>query len=222
MKSKPPLGIYIHIPFCESKCSYCNFASGVYPDSMILPYLDALRAEIQGAGSICRELGIDRGEIDSRVVDTVYFGGGTPSLLSAERIAGIIQVLKEVFDLAGNVEMTLEVNPGTVSPEKAKAHVAIGVNRVSIGMQTFQDHLLRRIGRSHSVADSIETYNLYRESGIENISLDLILGLPSQSQKEWSDNLEQVHRLNPEHISMYILEVHENTHFGKVYGPQQY
>ena len=88
-------------------------------------------------------------------------------------------------------------------------------------MQTFQDHLLRRIGRSHSVADSIETYQLYRESGIANISLDLILGLPAQSQKEWSDNLEQVHRLNPEHISMYILEVHENTHFGKVYGPQR-
>ena len=220
MKSKPPLGIYIHIPFCESKCSYCNFASGVYPDSMILPYLDALRAEIQGAGSICRELGIDRVEIDSLVVDTVYFGGGTPSLLSAERIAGITQVIKEVFVLAGNVEMTLEVNPGTVSPEKAQAHSAMGVNRVSIGMQTFQDHLLRRIGRSHSVADSIETYQLYRESGIANISLDLILGLPAQSQKEWSDNLEQVHRLNPEHISMYILEVHENTHFGKVYGPQ--
>lgn len=221
MNSKPPLGIYIHIPFCESKCSYCNFASGVYPDSMILPYLGALRAEIQGAGSICLELGIDRREILSRVVDTVYFGGGTPSLLSAERIAGIIQVLKEVFVIAENVEMTLEVNPGTVSPEKVKAHIAAGVNRVSIGMQTFQDHLLRRIGRSHSVADSIETYQLYRESGIANISLDLILGLPAQSQKEWSDNLEQVHQLNPKHISMYILEVHENTHFGKVYGPQQ-
>jgi oxygen-independent coproporphyrinogen-3 oxidase len=142
-------------------------------------------------------------------------------LLSAERIAGIIQVLKEVFVIAENVEMTLEVNPGTVSPEKVKAHIAAGVNRVSIGMQTFQDHLLRRIGRSHSVADSIETYQLYRESGIANISLDLILGLPAQSQKEWSDNLEQVHQLNPKHISMYILEVHENTHFGKVYGPQQ-
>jgi oxygen-independent coproporphyrinogen-3 oxidase len=219
MTRKPSLGIYIHIPFCESKCSYCNFASGVYPESMIQPYLNALREEIHAAGAICRELGIAQGEIDSRVVDTVYFGGGTPSLLSTERIAGIIPVLKEVFVLAGDVEMTLEVNPGTVSPEKVKAHIAMGVNRVSIGMQTFQDHLLRRIGRSHSVADSIKTYQLYRESGIENISLDLILGLPAQNQQEWSDNLEQVQRLNPEHISMYILEVHENTHFGKVYGP---
>lgn len=221
MTSKHPTGIYIHIPFCESKCNYCNFASGVYPDSMIQPYLNALREEVCGAATICRELGIDRGEPEWGVIDTIYFGGGTPSLLSADRIATLIQLLKEVFVLAGNVEITLEVNPGTVSPEKAKAHAAIGVNRVSIGMQTFQDHLLRRIGRSHSVADSIETYQLYRESGIANISLDLILGLPAQSQKEWSDNLEQVRRLNPEHISMYILEVHENTHFGKVYGPQR-
>jgi oxygen-independent coproporphyrinogen-3 oxidase len=221
MKTKFPLGIYIHIPFCESKCSYCNFASGVFPDFTIQPYLKALREEIHGAGAICRELAIDHGVFESHVVDTIYFGGGTPSLLSADRIAATVQILKEVFVLAENVEITLEVNPGTVDLEKVQAHVAIGVNRVSIGMQTFQDHLLRRIGRSHSVADSIETYQLYRESGIANISLDLILGLPAQSQKEWSDNLEQVQRLNPEHISMYILEIHENTHFGKVYGPQR-
>lgn len=221
MPGRHPLGIYLHIPFCESKCSYCNFASGVYPDSMIEPYLNALREEIHGAGAVSRELGINRGELEWGVVDTIYFGGGTPSLLSAERIAAIVQLLKEVFVLARDVELTLEVNPGTVSPEKAQAHAAIGINRVSIGMQTFQDHLLRRIGRSHSVADSIETYRLYRKSGIANISLDLILGLPVQGQKDWLDNLEQVHRLNPEHISMYILEVHENTHFGKVYGPQQ-
>jgi putative oxygen-independent coproporphyrinogen III oxidase len=185
---------------------------------MILPYLNALREESLGAPAICRELGIDQRELDLRVVDTIYFGGGTPSLLSAELIAGLIQLLKEAFVLAENVEITLEVNPGTVSPEKAKAHVAMGVNRLSIGMQTFQDHLLHKIGRSHNVSDSIETYQLYRESGIANISLDLILGLPGQSEQEWSDNLLQVHRLNPEHISMYILEVHENTHFGKVYG----
>ena len=126
MNSQPPLGIYIHIPFCESKCSYCNFASGVYPDSMILPYLDALRAEIRGAGSICRELGIDRKENLSQALSIRFTleVGHLPCFLPIGSQESS-KLLKEVFVLAGNVEMTLEVNPGTVSPEKVKAHIAM-------------------------------------------------------------------------------------------------
>ncbi|MFN8008560.1 MAG: radical SAM family heme chaperone HemW [Terriglobia bacterium] len=219
MLNHPPLGIYLHIPFCESKCSYCNFASGVYPDYMVLPYLKALKAEIKAWRTISTEMGADTRVLDSRFVDTVYLGGGTPSLLSTEALAGIIAFLREEFSLSDNVEMTLEVNPGTVSVQKIGGQISAGVNRVSIGMQTFQDFRLRKLGRSHTVADSLETFRLYRESGIRNISIDLILGLPGQTLPEWEYNLEQVHELNPDHVSLYMLEIHENTQFGKVYGP---
>jgi oxygen-independent coproporphyrinogen III oxidase len=218
---KSPLGIYIHLPFCESKCGYCNFASGVYPTSMILPYIKALHEEISSIHLICHEIGADSRLLDSMIVDTVYFGGGTPSLLPAHHIAEIMRLLKDNFLFGRDVEVTLEVNPGTVDPPKARAHRDAGVNRVSIGMQTFQNSVLGKIGRSHSVEDSIATFELYRQHGLNNISLDLILGLPGMSQREWEHNLCQVSTLNPDHISMYMLEIHENTYFGKVYGPQQ-
>ena len=188
---------------------------------MILPYIKALHEEIIAVRAVCQEMGTEPGLLDSMAVDTVYFGGGTPSLLSAQHITEIMQMLRDIFPFARNVEVTLEVNPGTVDPPRAKAHCAAGVNRVSIGMQTFQNHLLGKIGRSHSVEDSIATFDLYREHGLNNISLDLILGLPGMLQPEWEHNLHQVKMLNPDHISMYMLEIHENTYFGKVYGPLQ-
>ena len=212
-----PLGIYIHIPFCSTKCDYCNFASGVYPDSMVLPYLAALREEILGVKSLLSEFGQPL-LLDGFEVDTVYFGGGTPSQIDAKHIAGLMRLIDEVFVLSTTPEVTLEVNPGSVYPQRVTQHVQAGVNRVSIGMQTFQDEMLKNIGRSHSVADSFSTWSLYRENRISNASLDLIAGLPGQSLPDWRENLEVVERIAPEHISMYLLEIHEGTRFGTLYG----
>ncbi len=213
-----PLGIYIHIPFCSTKCDYCNFASGVYPESMVLPYLVALREEILGVKSLLAEFGQASLSPDDFEVDTVYFGGGTPSLIDAKHIAGLLRLVGEVFAMSASPEVTLEVNPGSVNPERVRQHVEAGVNRVSMGMQTFQDEMLKRIGRSHSVADSFATWSLYREAGIRNASLDLIAGLPGQSLGDWQENLQAVEEISPEHISMYLLEIHEGTRFGTIYG----
>ena len=213
-----PLGIYIHIPFCSTKCDYCNFASGVYPESMVLPYLAALREEILGVKSLLAEFGQASLPLSDFEVDTVYFGGGTPSLIDAKHIAGLLRLVGEVFAMSVCPEVTLEVNPGSVNPQRVQQHVEAGVNRVSMGMQTFQDEMLKRIGRSHSVADSFATWSLYREAGIQNASLDLIAGLPGQRLVDWQENLQAVERIGPEHISMYLLEIHENTRFGTVYG----
>ena len=213
-----PLGIYIHIPFCSTKCDYCNFASGVYPESMVLPYLTALREEVLGVKSLLAEFGQVSLPLNQFEVDTVYFGGGTPSLIDARHIGGMLRLVGEVFAMSANPEVTLEVNPGSVNPERARQHVEAGVNRVSMGMQTFQDEMLKRIGRSHSVADSFATWSLYREAGIRNASLDLIAGLPGQSLEDWQENLQAVEKISPEHISMYLLEIHESTRFGKIYG----
>jgi len=213
-----PLGIYIHIPFCSTKCDYCNFASGVYPESMVLPYLTALREEILEVKSLLVEFGQASLPVSHFEVDTVYFGGGTPSLIDARHIAALLRLVGEVFAMSASPEVTLEVNPGSVKPERARQHVEAGVNRVSMGMQTFQDEMLKRIGRSHSVADSFATWSLYREAGIRNASLDLIAGLPGQSLGDWQENLQAVEKIAPEHISMYLLEIHAGTRFGAIYG----
>jgi putative oxygen-independent coproporphyrinogen III oxidase len=213
-----PLGIYIHIPFCSTKCDYCNFASGVYPDSMVLPYLTALREEILGVKRLLVEFGQASLTVSDFEVDSVYFGGGTPSLIDAKHIAGLLRLVGEVFAMSAAAEVTLEVNPGSVNPQRVRQHVEAGVNRISMGMQTFQDEMLKRIGRSHTVADSFATWSLYREAGIRNASLDLIAGLPGQTRADWQENLQAVEEIAPEHISMYLLEIHESTRFGTIYG----
>lgn len=212
------LGIYIHIPFCSTKCDYCNFASGVYPESIVLPYLGALREEILGVKTLLAEFGQVSLPLSHFEVDTVYFGGGTPSLLDGKHIAGLLRLVGEVFAMSASSEVTLEVNPGSVDLERVEQHVEAGINRISMGMQTFQDDLLKRIGRSHSVADSFTTWSLYRKAGIRNASLDLIAGLPGQSLEHWEENLQAVEKIAPEHISMYLLEIHESTRFGTIYG----
>lgn len=185
---------------------------------MVLPYLVALREEILGVKSLLAEFGQASLSPDDFEVDTVYFGGGTPSLIDAKHIAGLLRLVGEVFAMSASPEVTLEVNPGSVNPERVRQHVEAGVNRVSMGMQTFQDEMLKRIGRSHSVADSFATWSLYREAGIRNASLDLIAGLPGQSLGDWQENLQAVEEISPEHISMYLLEIHEGTRFGTIYG----
>ena len=185
---------------------------------MVLPYLTALREEILGVKRLLVEFGEASLPLSDFEVDTVYFGGGTPSLIDAEHIAGLLRLVDEVFVMSATPEVTLEVNPGSVKPQRVRQHVEAGVNRISMGMQTFQDEMLKRIGRSHSVADSFATWSLYREAGIRNASLDLIAGLPGQSRRDWRENLQAVEKIAPEHISMYLLEIHEGTRFGTIYG----
>ena len=194
-------GIYIHIPFCRSRCSYCDFATGLYEGSLAERYVRVLVNEIQAWN-----------EIETRrVVDTIYFGGGTPSLLSAAQLARILEAVHARFEVAPASEITLEMNPGTVTREVLREFRCLGVNRASFGAQTFDDDELARLGRSHSSNEIIQTFNWLRDANFENVSFDLIAGLPGQSLAAWRRNLERSIALSPEHLSFYLLEVHQGT-----------
>ena len=196
-----PAGIYIHIPFCKSRCSYCDFATDVYRDSgAVERYVDALVAEIQNF----------RSEIPGSV-DTVYFGGGTPSLLTAEQLSRLLEAVRAKFDIAGESEITVEMNPGTVSLESLAAYRTLGVNRASFGVQSFDDHQLKLLARGHDANDARQTLRMLRKAGFSNISFDLIAGLPGQTLDDWESDLAEAISLSPEHISLYLLEIHSGT-----------
>jgi oxygen-independent coproporphyrinogen-3 oxidase len=196
-------GVYLHIPFCRSRCSYCDFATDVYRDSGAVDrYVSALSAEISAFR--------DHGEVERRI-DTIYFGGGTPSLLSPQQIARIMRAIDEVFLLQGAREVTMEMNPATVSPETLDAYCSLGINRASFGVQTFNDRDLKLLARGHDANDARQTFRMLREAGFENVSFDLIAGLPDQTMEDWKANLDQAIALSPEHISLYLLEIHSGT-----------
>jgi oxygen-independent coproporphyrinogen III oxidase len=196
-------GVYIHIPFCKSRCSYCDFATDVYRDGGVVErYVEAL----------CREISTSAGRVPAfRSVDTVYFGGGTPSLLTAEQLERILRAVREVFDFAEVAEITMEMNPATVTAESLSAYRELGVNRASFGVQTFNERDLKLLARGHDAKDAWETYRLLRGAGFENVSFDLIAGLPGQSLDDWRRNLDEAVAMRPEHLSLYLLEVHEGT-----------
>lgn len=212
------LGLYIHVPFCLSKCSYCHFASGVFPGSLIRPYFGALRREMKALPGLLQKLNADGNGVADWVIDTIFVGGGTPSLVDGQEIGQTLEWIRSTFSLAPAPEITLEVNPGTVTDDKLDRYREAGVNRISLGVQTFQDHLLKRVGRSHSVADSISTVEMCRHRGIDNLNVDLIAGLPGQTEDDWQENLSRVPALSPEHLSLYLLEIHEDAHLGKREG----
>ncbi|MCB1026029.1 MAG: radical SAM family heme chaperone HemW [Acidobacteria bacterium] len=194
-------GIYIHIPFCKSRCSYCDFATDVYRDNdSVERYVSALVTEITNS-----EL-----QITSRV-ETIYFGGGTPSLLSSNQLEKILFAIRQRFEFETNIEFTLEMNPATVSLEKLRDFKSLGVNRASFGVQTFDDRALKILARGHDSHDARSTFALLRDAGYENISFDLIGGLPNQTLKDWEKNLDEALALDPEHLSLYLLEIHEST-----------
>lgn len=193
-------GIYIHIPFCRSRCSYCDFATGLYHAELAEEYVHAVVDEIEST-TISDEFG----------VDTIYFGGGTPSLLSAAQLGAILDAVRGRFRVDEPAEITMEMNPGTISPEILRAFRVKGVNRASFGAQTFDDGELARLGRSHTVADTLKTFSDLRLAGFDNVSFDLIAGLPGQSLQRWQSNVEEALELRPEHLSFYLLEVHPGT-----------
>ena len=199
LNSMTQAGLYIHIPFCRSRCSYCDFATGLYEGELAERYVRALIDEIRSPS------------VAETSVDTIYFGGGTPSLLNPAQLDRILSVLRDRFDVDGAAEITLEINPGSISVEKLREFRSLGINRASFGVQTFDDRELAKLGRSHTAADARRTFHDLRAAGFENISFDLIAGLPGQTLAGWQRNVQEALELRPEHLSFYLLEVHSGT-----------
>ena len=198
-----PIGIYVHIPFCKSKCNYCDFCS--YPslyEARADEYVERVITEADGY----------RKEHPLRV-DTVYFGGGTPSLLTPSQLERLLKALREVFDILPDAEITLEANPGTLTEEKAKGYKALGINRISLGVQTIHEKELKSLGRIHTYGDFLTSYKLLRECGFDNISVDLMYGIPHQTTDSFAETLREIILLKPEHISAYGLIIEEGTPF---------
>ncbi len=219
-------GIYIHIPFCKSRCSYCDFATDVYRNNdAVERYVSALCREIEMsepsavAGGLTSPSDVSDDNFQPSAtadgsdlsIETIYFGGGTPSLLSATQLEKILNSLHETFSIQENIEFTLEMNPATVTLEKLKDFKSLGVNRASFGVQTFDDKALKLLARGHDANDARKTFELLRQAKFENISFDLIGGLPHQTVKDWNKNLTEALNLKPEHLSLYLLEIHEGT-----------
>lgn len=205
------LGLYISIPFCRSKCTYCNFASGVYPASEHARYVDRLIAEMAEAGAWAGRMGVEL----PRRVDTVYLGGGTPSLLAPELLMHLFKAVRAEFDLEPDAEITVECAPGQLLDEVLNALVALGVNRVSLGVQSFIDREAAGCGRHHSRAIVLEDIARLRAAGILNLNVDLIAGLPGQTLASWEKSLEVLAVTAVPHASVYMLEVDEDSRLGR-------
>ena len=201
-KNKTPLGIYIHVPFCRSKCQYCDFYSiPNKDDKQVDAYLRAVCDHIRETGPLA----------PGYKVDTIYFGGGTPSYLGPDALATILMVIRRSFDVDANAEITFEANPDSVSDNLLKRMRAEGFNRISLGVQNDNDELLKKLGRPHDYAQVVNAVQRIRKAGYKNLSLDLMYGLPGQSLNAWKDTLERVMTLAPDHISCYALKIEEGT-----------
>lgn len=198
------VALYIHIPFCKQKCFYCDFPSYARKDDLMSDYIEALLIELKE-------------KIKGYKVRSLFIGGGTPSYLNEENLRELMKVIKNI-NFVENAEKTIECNPGTVSEEKFNIMKDGGINRLSFGLQTTKNNLLKGIGRIHTFEAFKDNYNLARSVGFNNINIDMMFGLPNQSVKDWTESLEEVAKLNPEHISAYSLIIEEGTPFYKLYN----
>jgi len=205
---KKPLGLYVHIPFCVQKCKYCDFISAPADDATKKCYVDALCKEMEGYKQLTKEYRLA----------TIYFGGGTPSVLDVCLIEQILDTVKKCFSVDMAAEVTLEVNPGTASLDRLKQYRKLGINRLSIGVQSAKEEELKLLGRIHSFEDAKQTVLWAREAGFTNLSLDLMSALPGQSLESYKENVEAILSLHPEHISSYSLIVEEGTPFYELYA----
>jgi oxygen-independent coproporphyrinogen-3 oxidase len=205
------LGIYVQVPFCQTKCTYCNFHTGVFSKELYSPYVRAVCREIAEFPRLLRENKI--ADVPETVVDTVYFGGGTPSLLEPANLADIIEAIGNSFP-SRLEEVTLEADPETISAEKAAAWREAGFNRISMGVQSFDDAELRGAGRMHRRADVFQATKILRDAGFSNLSFDLIAGLPHQTDRSWQESVEHLLELRPEHVSIYMMEIDEGSRLG--------
>ena len=195
------VGIYVQVPFCQTKCTYCNFHTGAFSRSLYAPYVDA----------VCREI---RSAQRGLTADTVYIGGGTPSLLDPAHLERILAAIRDAFGGNWN-EATLEADPETITSDEAVAWLKAGVNRISMGVQSFNDEELRAAGRMHRREDVYHAAEILRAVGLNNISMDLIAGLPHQTRESWNASLDELLALAPEHVSVYLLEVDEGSRLGR-------
>lgn len=195
------IGIYIHIPFCKRKCAYCDFVSFSNKQNLVEEYVETLKKEINK----CK---INKEEY---LVDTIYFGGGTPSYIDSKYIIDVLEVIRNRFNISKDAEITIEVNPGTASEEKLNDYYKSGINRLSIGLQSVDDKLLKTIGRIHSFSDFLETYSIAKKVGFTNTNVDLMIGLPTQNLSDVKIAIEKIVEISPKHISVYSLIVEEGT-----------
>ena len=205
------LGVYIQVPFCQTKCTYCNFHTGVVPARRFAPYVEALCREIRSHSSLRGAPGVSLPA--GLTVDSVYIGGGTPSLLEPRLLGEILQAIRNSFSCALD-EVTLEADPETIEAEKAADWAASGINRISFGVQSFIDDELKSAGRRHRAAHVYQGVGMLRNLGFANISFDLIAGLPKQTAASWGRSLEELIALSPEHVSTYIMEIDEGSRLG--------
>ena len=201
MLSSSPISLYVHIPFCETKCPYCDFNTYAAIEPLMPSYVAALNTEITLWGKL----------LGGPEVHTIFFGGGTPSYLPSDDIRHTMETIHSAFNVKLGAEVTLEANPGDFSDDKLAAYLDCGINRLSIGVQSFDDGLLETLGRRHNAADAVQAYRQAQDAGIRNISIDLMYGLPYQSIKHWNDTLRQALELTPPHISMYCLTLEGGT-----------
>lgn len=204
-------GIYVHIPFCKKKCDYCDFLSAPATKEQYLQYYRALLLEIESY----------RGQIIDRQADSIFFGGGTPSILEAEWIEEILEKLKEIFLITPDAEVTLECNPGTLNLEKLIRYKKAGINRLSIGLQSAKEKELKLLGRIHTWNEFLDNYLLAREQGFSNINVDLMSGIPAQTRKSFEQTLQKIVKLQPEHLSVYSLILEKGTPFYKRYAMKE-
>lgn len=201
IKKDETLGIYIHIPFCIRKCNYCDFPSLPNMDDYFWDYTDA----------VCKEIEAVSGNYSNYVIDSVFFGGGTPSVLPAMYIAKIYNTLSKAFDISKNAEISIEVNPGTISTEKATVYKELNFNRISIGLQSANNSLLKLMGRIHTKEIFEECIEIIKKCGFKNINADIIFGIPNQTMEDWQETIELVVKQGLTHLSCYSLKIEENT-----------
>ncbi|MCH5275813.1 MAG: oxygen-independent coproporphyrinogen III oxidase [Lachnospiraceae bacterium] len=213
MNQSEALSIYIHIPFCKQKCKYCDFLSAPASDRVQEEYLHALLGEMIAQA----------GQYSHRVVHSIYIGGGTPSVVEPNWICHILKTLFSNFTVAENAEISMELNPGTVTKESLNAYHRAGINRISIGLQSAHDKELALLGRIHGFEDFLTTYRLVREAGFQNVNVDIMAALPGQKVEDYEDTLQKLMALNPipEHISAYSLIIEEGTPFFSLYGEEK-
>jgi len=206
------LGIYISVPFCRTKCSYCNFASDVFSKAVFEKYVDRVCTDIADCGRTAEEMG---GRLEEATVDSIYLGGGTPTVLEPRQLRRMFEAVRAQFSLAARAEVTVECAPGTLSPEMLPMLAECGVNRVSLGVQSFVDIEARAVGRLHKSTTTLDDIARLRASGMENINIDLIAGLPHQTAESWKRSLEQTIDTEAPHVSVYMLEVDEDSRLGR-------
>ena len=206
-----PLGIYISVPFCRTKCSYCNFASDLFSRAVFERYVDRVCADIENAPQVAAEMG---GQME-RAVDSIYLGGGTPTMLEAAQLERIFATVRSGFDLNPDAEVTVECAPGTLTGAMLESLLRCGVNRVSLGVQSFVDQEAAAVGRLHKRTTVLEDIARLRAAGIANINIDLIAGLPHQTAESWEFSLAETIATGAPHVSVYMLEVDEDSRLGR-------